>query len=161
VARTIIIEPILYCRRLDNCVDLKRNKELAEGAWADFAQHNPDVEYSFDFEKGFKFGYEDFLYAGGSGQPPPVPPRYYWRPEFESGDGHRAIEDWYAGYARGAEAARESGYRQLVTVPASVALPDPLPSTNAPQANLGVPRPDGGALPGKEMLPPPRDESKK
>jgi hypothetical protein len=150
-ARTTIIEPIIYCRRIDNGVDCVRNKDLAQKAWEEFAAANVDVIYSPDFAKGFKAGYADYLYAGGSGQPPPVPPRYYWRPEFENPEGHRAIEDWFAGFARGAAAARESGFRQLVTVPASVVLPD-VTGTGTAQANPGVPQADW-----PEALPPPGD----
>ena len=70
-------------------------------------------------------------------QPPPLPPRYYWRPEYETPPGHQAIEDWSAGFRAGAGVARASGLRELVTVPASTALPSrtPMQQPVAPAAS--------------------------
>src|SRR4051794_6375405 len=127
VARTVFIEPTEYSRRLDNAVDKCRNEDLAEEAWEKFAEADPGKEFSPDFSLGFKEGYTDYLYAGGTGNPPPVPPRYYWRPEFETPEGHQAIDDWFAGFRRGAALARASGYRELVTLPSPVPPGPPHP----------------------------------
>jgi hypothetical protein len=138
--RTTIIEPTEYSRRIDDCVDNHRNKALAKVALAEWMQARPDCLCSQDFARGFEEGFADFLFAGGPGNPPPVPPRYYWRPEFENPEGHKAIEEWYAGFREGSAAARASGYRQLVTVPSSLAarpsLGAAVPSNPKPPADF-------------------------
>jgi len=121
--RTVIIEPAEYCRRLDNSADKKRCYALAKQFWEEFRVSSADTEFSDSFKHGFQEGFADYLYAGGSGNPPPLPPRWYWRAGYGNPDGHRAIDDWFAGFRRGAGLAQSSGYRVLVTVPASTALP--------------------------------------
>jgi hypothetical protein len=153
-ARGVIIQPIRYPRRLDDLVDCMRNKKLANAAWAQYQADHMGTDFSCDFALGFKEGYEDFLYAGGSGEPPPVPPRYYWRPEFESPAGQQAVRDWFAGFRAGAAAARQSGHRNLVVVPASTALSPSLPSSPQQQESASPPRQASPA--GEEMLPAPR-----
>ena len=69
---------------------------------------------------GFSDG--DYLEAGGTGQPPAMPPRRYWKAVYQSPEGRLAVQDWYRGFAYGAEMAKASGYRQLVTIPLSDAL---------------------------------------
>jgi len=154
-ARTTIFEPTEFPRRLDDLVDGIRNRKLAEAAWDQFQAENADDDYSCDFALGFKAGYADFLYAGGTGAPPPVPPRYYWRPEFESPQGHIAIRDWFEGFRRGAAIAKQTGYRELVTLPSSVALPSPVPPAPQSPAAGTLPEP----VPPHEVLPPPRKVS--
>src|SRR5262245_36433225 len=83
VAIVTICEPAMYCMGLDEWVSKRRNAALAEEAWANFVGALPDGQYSPDFAVGFKAGFEDYLFAGGNGEPPVVPPRGYWKPEFE------------------------------------------------------------------------------
>ena len=146
VARTVIVEPVRYPLRLDNLVDVCRNEKLAEAAWAEYQANHEDAEFSADFGLGFREGYADYLYAGGTGNPPPLPPRYYWRAEFESPAGHAAIRDWFAGFKLGSEAAKRSGFRELVTIPT------PLPGL-APPSPPALP---AGPPPADEALPLPR-----
>ena len=117
VACTSIIEPLEYCRCNSDRLEAKRNRKLAEAAWLGFLQKNPHNNYSTHFRLGFQEGFMDYLYAGGTGSPPPVPPRSCWKTDFESPDGRRSIESWYAGFSQGAQAAKSSGYRELVTIP--------------------------------------------
>src|ERR1700737_2929218 len=77
-ARTTLIEPLIYPRCLNDLLDCHRNREQAEAAWGSFDIKHPTTVYSSDFARGFKVGYSDYLYAGGTGAPPPVPPRCYW-----------------------------------------------------------------------------------
>jgi hypothetical protein len=148
VGRTLIVEPTLYPRRLDDHVDRSRNKQLSEEAWMAFLEaHGPTI-YSEDFELGFKEGYQDYLYSGGSGAPPPVPPRYYWRAEFESQEGHQAIQNWFAGFHEGAMLAKRSGLREVVTLTSSLRRPLPPPPPPVP-----LPEPP---TPSSEVLPRPR-----
>jgi hypothetical protein len=100
------------CRTLRDCA---RAKE----AWRATRKDCPGQEFSRDYACGFKAGFCDYLDAGGSGQPPAVPPfRYQWT-RYDSPEGHQAIEDWYAGFRHGAAAARASGFRELNVIPLS------------------------------------------
>jgi hypothetical protein len=69
-------------------------------------------------------------------------------------EGHAAIEQWYAGFAAGAEAAKASGLRDLVVIPLGQ------PPINAVDPRLDGPRgaPPGarGPAPTPAELPPPR-----
>ena len=147
IVRTLIVEPTNYPRRLADLEDKSVNKKIAKIAWQDFQVCHPDIGYSEHFARGFKTGYADYLYAGGSGAPPPLPPRYYWRGNFETAQGHEAIRDWFAGFRQGAESAKESGLRELVTLPSSLSEPPP--------AALRQP---AEVLPPDEKLPPPKKE---
>jgi hypothetical protein len=104
----------------DDRIEVLRNRQLARLAW-ERVESAPDAHgpYSRDYERGFVKGFEDYVYAGGTGEPPPVPPFPYWGIYHQTPSGHRAIEDWYAGFRHGARAARESGYREQVEVPLS------------------------------------------
>ena len=149
VGRTLFVEPTHFPRRLDDLEDQARNKKLAEEAWGEFQEKHDGAEYSEDFALGFKAGYADYLYAGGLGAPPPVPPRYYWRAEFETPQGHEAIQHWFEGFRAGATVAASSGYRELVTLPSSLKEPEgPSPSPVWPP---------GQAPAVDEVLPPPRE----
>jgi hypothetical protein len=76
--------------------------------------------YSVHFARGFKDGYADYLYAGGTGDPPVAPPWRYRKVTYETPQGVQAVEDWFAGFRQGAYAAYTTGYRQFVVVPAAV-----------------------------------------
>ena len=85
---------------------------------------------------------------GGCGEPPPVPPRRYWKNAYQTPQGHQAIQDWFAGFRNGASDAEASGWRHFATVPSSVipgvdvqsplgiaianASPEALPTLNGP-----------------------------
>src|SRR5438270_357635 len=116
-ARTLVIEPIHYCYTGTNLAELHRDYHLADESWEAIAHADPGHTYSDDYAHGFKDGFADYLYAGGTGEPPPVPPRYYWKVRYETPEGHKAIEDWFAGFRHGAEVAQHSGYREWVIIP--------------------------------------------
>ena len=120
--RTVIGEPVAYPRRLEACVDCKRAEKLAAAAWGDFLCAHPDWPYSRDYGQGFKDGYVDYLLFGGAGNPPPLPPRWYWRAENKTPEGRLAEQDWSMGFRFGAAAARQSGYREIETVGTWTAL---------------------------------------
>jgi hypothetical protein len=146
----LVIEPIQYCKTADDILERRRDYRLAEEAWQVVAQENPDHPYSPDYVNGFMDGFADYLYAGGTGEPPPLPPRQYWRITYETPQGHQAIEDWFAGFRFGATIARESGYREGITIPSSLLSPnaaDLYPSSTPSESN---------ALPA-EVLPPPKE----
>jgi hypothetical protein len=153
VARTLIIEPAHFCKAENDWEECTRNRKLAETAWIEYRSVSPGQAYSPDWERGFKDGFADYLYAGGTGLPPPVPPRDYWTTVYETESGHRAIEDWFEGFRRGAQAARDSGYRDVVTIPVS-SPPVGTPLIVVPAAPAEAPAP-------AETLPAPRREAPK
>lgn len=159
-ARTSIVQPLIYHRIATDYLECRRNNKLADEAWGTFYSKHPNLEYSKDFECGFKDGFADFLWAGGTGAPPPVPPRHYWNFKYESPEGHQAAQNWFAGFRAGAESARESGYRKMVLIPASTVLGPTSPqasqspsSSQQPAASSTAP---GSGKSTEEMLPPPK-----
>jgi hypothetical protein len=150
-ARTVVIEPIHDWARADNVIEHHRDYRLAEGTWRELVKADPDHVFSSDFVQGFKDGFADYVYAGGTGEPPPLPPRYYWKTRYETPQGHQAIADWFAGFRLGAELARESGYRELVMIPSSTLPMEALSPALSPRV------PASPTAPGSEtLLPPPR-----
>jgi len=146
-----LIEPIQYCLTPNNILEIRRNHKLAGEAWEGIAKAEPELTHSADYADGFKAGYADYLYAGGTGEPPPQPPRTYWRIHYETPEGHQAIEDWFAGFRHGASMAQQSGHRQYATIPSSVRprdAPDQEAASIAPE-HMAVP-------PAAPDLPPPR-----
>jgi hypothetical protein len=99
---------------------------------------NPEACQSIEYKRGFEDGFSDYLYAGGTGEPPPVPPRRLWNLDYRTPAGQNAVQNWFAGFRRGAGAARDAGYRRIVTVPASVAMNQehatvvPIPAADPP-----------------------------
>lgn len=143
-----LIEAPLSAR--DDCVERSRNRRLAEEAWKDVQQAAPDQPYTVHYARGFKDGFADFLYAGGSGEPPVVPPRPYQGVAYETPEGQQAVENWFAGFRHGARAAQESGLRNLVVVPVSLRPPSGLgPMQELPPANTDATVPEAAPAPRK------------
>ena len=75
--------------------------------------------FSVDYQLGFIDGFVDFLEAGGTGNPSPLPPRRYWKAKYQNPVGYQCTQDWFLGFQHGARAAQSSNYRLFVTVPLS------------------------------------------
>ena len=118
---------------LEDCAEHHRNRRWADQAWEQVRRGKGDGRYSVDYGDGFKDGFADFLYAGGDGEPPPLPPNKYRALCYQTPRGFQATEDWFAGYRHGACVARDNGYRQWVTGPSSLQPTAPPP---APAAEL-------------------------
>ena len=103
-------------------LECARNRKWAELAWEQIHGSSKGT-YSEDYAQGFKDGFADFLFEGGSGEPPPLPPRHYRGLAYQTPQGYQAIQDWFAGYRHGTTVARTDGYRQWVT--GSTSLPHP------------------------------------
>ncbi len=157
-ARTLVVEPLQYCRELDSKKDWKRNRELAEAAWERVCVEGDGAGFSADYADGFVEGYATYLYEGGNGLPPAVPPRRYWDHRYESPAGERAVEDWFAGYRHGAGNARASGLREYFVVHASAPaltgreLEQPI-GAGAGAGAGEPPGPDGETLPSPRRQP--------
>jgi hypothetical protein len=135
-------------RHMDETLEKIRDRRLANKAWEDFETTCGGHEHSKHYARGFKCGFEDYLFAGGSGDPPLFPPQEYWGVGYETPDGYLQIQDWFAGYRQGAAAARESGYRQFVILP----MARPATPMVAPSAQAGIP-PVAMPLPGSDADP--------
>jgi hypothetical protein len=146
---------------VDDCAESVRNRKWAEQAWKNVRRSCPQVCYSDDYAEGFRDGFSEYLYRGGNGEPPPLPPKHYRCVSYQTPEGYKSIEEWFAGYRHGATAAREGGYRQYVTGPSAVRVPPPIgaPVEVGPVQET-LPPVDVG--PAQETLPPvdvPREPS--
>lgn len=124
----------------------------ANDAWKQLELEEPSEPHSKDYAQGFKAGYIDYIWAGGLGEPPALPPWRYRGTHFQSPEGHLAQENWIAGFRHGASVAHASGRRQDTLV--SVALP-PRAGYGAPAAPPQYGRPTV-RTPEVEEAPPPR-----
>jgi hypothetical protein len=130
-----------------------RDRRLAGEAWKTHAQAFPNLcnRYeSAEYERGFKDGFADYLYDGRTYRP--ALPHRYLAARYETPEGQRLIEDWYAGYHFGVTAAQASGYRQFVVLPPQATQPRPFPPAPAYSGIAGWPVPPP-APPGL-MVPP-------
>ncbi len=110
-----------------------RNRKWAEHAWGEVLAANPQAGFSADYAQGFRDGFAHYLYWGGNGEPPALPPHRYRKLRYQTPQGYKAIEDWFAGFRHGAEVARQNGYRQWITGPSSLrAHAAPPPAADAP-----------------------------
>lgn len=145
-----------------NCTEMRdrcKYEKLARESWRLVTQNEHVRTFSKDYADGFKEGFVDYLEFGGAGQPPYLPPKQYWGPHYRTPDGHRAIEDWYAGFAHGASMAQQSGYRDYVTLPSAHAAEAAPPMIGPAPAPVPTPAPIGPipAMSGParhELLPP-------
>jgi hypothetical protein len=118
--RTLFVEPAVFSANKDSHRAHHRDRQWAEDAWNAEMAANPELCCSEEYKRGFEDGFADYLYAGGTGEPPPVPPRRLWNLDYRTPEGHKAVELWFAGFRRGAYAVREAGYRDFVTVKSSL-----------------------------------------
>lgn len=134
--RTTHIEPRFFEYVQSDRVAQREARLLAEQAWAEAAPTVPNA--SPDYENGFLEGFADYLYRGGSGEPPVIPPRGYWHLRFLNQFGKVSINDWYDGFRAGAQNCKARGIREMWVIPSSLltstdtsavpATPDQLPA---------------------------------
>src|SRR5882757_3383044 len=119
--RTTISEPGEYCPTSDRQVSLELYSKWADQAWRGESEACAESIMQPDYAVGFHDGFVDFVYSGGSGEPPPVPPRRFWNASFRTDEGKLRANQWFEGYRHGARVAREGGYRERATLHSSVA----------------------------------------
>jgi hypothetical protein len=156
--RTMWHEPAAFSWKHDRRLSVEVYREWAGRAWQQASLDCPQMLSDNDYALGFRDGFVDYVYAGGNGEPPPVPPRPYWNVMLRSPEGKQRADRWFAGYRHGAQSARVGGYRELGTIRTSlVGAAEPFdtslytPQLAAPQGADAV----GAGLP-KESLPEPR-----
>lgn len=151
VARNAVNEPVIPAQR---CANSYRNRLVADEAWKAVLASEGDTRYTCDYAKGFKQGFKEYLDADQTTSPPPVPPKEYWTLRYETPEGKAAVDNWFAGYRRGSEAAAQSQLRELVQIRSSgVGLP---PSKDMVQlADVTLPNPVVPTVPAPLPLPKP------
>ncbi|HJT78633.1 MAG TPA: hypothetical protein VJ739_15630 [Gemmataceae bacterium] len=162
--RNVVEEPV-DCA--DNTIDVTRYYCLAKQAWDGVRKSCPGASYSADYGHGFERGYAHYLAYGELIRCPVAPPWCYRQPCDETPGGQRAIEDWFAGYRQGVEAARASGIHGFVLLPSNGATlyqypyvpiePRGGPGAGIPGGPPAAHGPDGEELPRPRPLaaPPP------
>jgi hypothetical protein len=122
-ARNAFLEPSAAVNRGLTCI---RDHIVAKDVWQTVVACEPDQNYSIDYGEGFRAGFADYLKEGGAVIPNSMPPYRYFGRSYQTPEGRAAVNDWYAGYRRGAQMAHDSPCRDLATVPTIAVLP---PST--------------------------------
>jgi hypothetical protein len=117
--RTTKLEPRYFPYLRNERLSRMRNYALARRVWSEVSEDRPEA-YSKHYAKGFVSGFTDYMFRGGTGSPPLIPPRAYWQMGYETPGGKQAIHDWYAGFQHGAEECKLRGHRDLVVVPSSL-----------------------------------------
>jgi len=151
--RRLFWEPQEFSWPDDRTLSLKIYRGQAEEIWAQIRQSDPDLRCAQNFEAGFKDGFVDYVFAGGSGDPPPVPPRRYWNVDFRTPGGHAVANQWTEGYRLGVRTARERGFRDQAVLQATFRY-GLTPATAMPPY-LGMPEAEMPALPMETLGPPP------
>jgi hypothetical protein len=147
--RTTCVEPHQFNWQADRHRSLKVYRNWAAAAWQAECPAVP-VEYRTDqYELGFTDGFLDYVYAGGSGEPPPVPPRPFWNVALRSPADQALAQQWFDGFRHGAAIARDGGYRERTVLQSS--LGQVAPEIILPE---GLPRP----APMEELEPPSIEE---
>lgn len=124
---TAMVEPSVYNRKADRIASLTKYRKTAEQVWESTGLACPEDHSDEDYRDGFVVGFADYVYAGGDGSPPPVPPRRYWCVEERTPEGASRIQSWFAGYRHGAGVARLGGYRKVATIGVSASVRDCTP----------------------------------
>jgi len=101
-----------------SCEMSLRNKVLAHKAWGHWSWVYDDLDYPWHFAKGFKAGYRNIL-DGGNGCQPTLPPQHYWKPCYQTPEGHCKTHAWFDGFSHGALAAKQDGYGAMGEIPIS------------------------------------------
>lgn len=135
----------------DNRYEKLRYACLAHEAWQRVKAGSRCQTYSAAYGEGFQAGFADYLYAGGCGEPPALPPKRYRHFHAETPAGAVAAQQWYEGFRHGAAVANESGLRKFVVV----SLPSPPLPQSPPPGALNA----GPQLAPSSPLPMPRQES--
>jgi hypothetical protein len=109
-------EPKAFSWKHDRRRSVEVYRQWAEQAWREESVNCPEMAGASDYILGFTDGFVDYVYGGGNGEPPPVPPRHFWNVMLRSPEGKQRADQWFAGYRHGARTARAGGFRDLGTV---------------------------------------------
>ena len=85
--RTTIAEPRAYCTNCDKRESLELYSQWADQAWREQSEACTTTIEQPDYAIGFHDGFVEYVYAGGTGEPPPVPPRTFWNVGLRTAEG--------------------------------------------------------------------------
>ena len=155
--RTTRIEPKQYSSRRDAKYSRELYSQWADEEWYKRFGACSETIVSSDYAYGFHDGFVDYVYAGGSGEPPPVPPRTYWNVSFRNAEGRERVNQWFEGYREGALVAREGGYREMATVQSFGSVGERYDRLEVPRRGMDYIEASGAAelAPSVESLPAP------
>src|SRR4051812_39607490 len=90
------------CEHIDDYAERCRNRK-----WARMALARAEAGHALPppYREGFLDGFAEYLYRGGSGEPPALPPAHFRALCYQNLAGYRAIEQWFTGYRDGAATA--------------------------------------------------------
>jgi hypothetical protein len=91
--------------------------KLANRAWQEVSDQQPNQAFSAAYAHGFRHGFSDSVERNGIPEPPATPPCWYRYPALRTPEQQQKIEDWYAGFRHGAQVAQEQRWREGVIVP--------------------------------------------
>ncbi len=156
-----VSERKLFCEEDDDAISMATYRSWADQAWDETGACCPEGCLTLDYSWGFREGFADFVYAGGDGEPPAMPPRIYWQADMRSREGAAAVASWFEGYRHGARVAREGGYRDATTIRLSGSLRD-CDACGCPDKSCPLPAPmrietSGPSLDGPAVMPPPEE----
>ena len=110
-----------------------RDRALAEKAWIRIRSQHRDHEYRKELRRGFLAGYQAVA-TGGNGCTPPIAPSEYWGWKYQSPYGQAAVQAWFEGYPRGAQAAEQDGVGNWSRVQLNLRTPEVFESAIAQPA---------------------------
>jgi hypothetical protein len=102
------------CTAMSDCKYEFGQKVRTSQAWLEFDGCNEEC-FSSDYRSGWKAGYYDVA-TGGTGIPPVIAPRKYWKPPVFCEHDPSRRDDWYCGFQDGAACAKcQPDYHYLQT----------------------------------------------
>jgi hypothetical protein len=139
-----------FCEPIDECFHTYHCNRAAKAAWAARMDRHCDRACLDHFGAGFRAGYADVA-NGGTGCPPPLPPRRYWGWRYKNCEGQQCVAGWFDGYPAGARAAEEDGVANWSRMQTSYVI-DAQYAARMSGSRRGGPIPPGAAFPGEELL---------
>jgi len=111
------------CTTLNDCKYELGQKIRTKQAWHEFDGCHTEC-FTVDYKNGWKAGYYDVA-TGGSGCPPVVAPKEYWKPPVFCEYDPSRRDDWYCGFLDGAACGKcEPNHHYLQTyLPPAVCCP--------------------------------------
>lgn len=97
-------------------------KGRAAEAWRTSFTSDQRKCLSSDFECGFKQGFYEVAMNRDCRLPPTAPPKY-WSAYYQSCEGQKRVEEWFAGYQQGIAVAQSSGQSGSAEIPISPCAP--------------------------------------
>src|SRR5262245_40483300 len=72
-------------RAVEDCSERMRNRRWARAVWEEGLATDPALaDASPHYEEGFLDGFAEYLYRGGTCEPPPLPPHHYRRLSYQT-----------------------------------------------------------------------------